>query len=428
MFTMVIRYIEDVIGANRFLGNGVHWKAGTFFALGMGTTLIEESLGAEPAFPPWLQTHHDVSADPQHLPAVTVDLAARLVNGRRASLLLPAQDDGLLTLAAATGISGSVAERVRVRLGEPVAGSVALERRALLVNQREVRPGNRDRGYLTGGFISVPVPLAGGSCGVLNVADARRPEGFQPDDLRALEALTTQVTTSLDHHQMSLRAYTDERTIHQLRRQVIEVQEAERQRLARDLHDEAGHALTAAVLRLDLEIAKQLEGSAAIVALNRAREQLVECAQTLHAIAFNLRPRILEDFGLHAALRSLARHIGEQSSLQVSVEISGDIWALAEIEELAILRVVQEALTNTQKHAGASTVRISLHYDARWLTLHIEDDGVGFSPPSPDSPAKRERISLGVHGMRERIELLNGTFWIGAGSAGGTLVSAVLPR
>ncbi|HEX7103296.1 MAG TPA: GAF domain-containing sensor histidine kinase [Nitrolancea sp.] len=390
--------------------------------------MIEESLGAEPAFPPWLQTHHDVSADPQHLPAVTVDLAARLVNGRRASLLLPAQDDGLLTLAAATGISGSVAERVRVRLGEPVAGSVALERRALLVNQREVRPGNRDRGYLTGGFISVPVPLAGGSCGVLNVADARRPEGFQPDDLRALEALTTQVTTSLDHHQMSLRAYTDQRTIHQLRRQVIEVQEAERQRLARDLHDEAGHALTAAVLRLDLEIAKQLEGSAAIVALNRAREQLVECAQTLHAIAFNLRPRILEDFGLHAALRSLARHIGEQSSLQVSVEISGDIWALAEIEELAILRVVQEALTNTQKHAGASTVRISLHYDARWLTLHIEDDGVGFSPPSPDSPAKRERISLGVHGMRERIELLNGTFWIGAGSAGGTLVSAVLPR
>jgi two-component system NarL family sensor kinase len=194
------------------------------------------------------------------------------------------------------------------------------------------------------------------------------------------------------------------------------------------LHDEAGHALTAAVLRLDLEIAKQLDGSAAIVALNRAREQLVECAQTLHAIAFNLRPRILEDFGLHAALRSLARHITEQSALQVSFETSGDIWTLAEMEELALLRVVQEALTNAQKHAGASTVRISLHYEARWLTLRIEDDGVGFAPGSLDSLAKRDRISLGVHGMRERIELLNGTFWIGVGSVGGTLVSAVLPR
>jgi signal transduction histidine kinase len=392
------------------------------------TALVEESLGAESAFPPWLQTHDVVAADPHRLPAITVDLAARLANGRRASLLLPSPEDGLLTVVAATGISGPIAERVRVRLGEPVAGAVALEQRALLVNQREVRPGNRDRGYLTGGFISVPVPLAEGSCGVLNVADARRPEGFQVDDLRALEALTTQVTTSLDHQQLRLRAHTDERTIYQLRRQVIEVQEAERQRLARDLHDEAGHALTAAVLRLDLEIAKQLDGSAAIVALNRAREQLVECAQTLHAIAFNLRPRILEDFGLHAALRSLARHITEQSGLQVSFEISGDVWTLAEMEELAILRVVQEALTNTQKHAGAGSVWISLHYDARRLTLRIEDDGVGFAPGSLDSPAKRDRISLGVHGMRERIELLNGTFWIGAGSTGGTLVSAVLPR
>jgi two-component system NarL family sensor kinase len=194
------------------------------------------------------------------------------------------------------------------------------------------------------------------------------------------------------------------------------------------LHDEAGHALTAAVLRLDLEIAKQLDDSAAIVALNRAREQLVECAQTLHTIAFNLRPRILEDFGLHAALRSLARHISEQSDLQVAVEITGDVWTLAEMEELAILRVAQEALTNTQKHAHASTVLISLHYDARQLTLRIEDDGVGFAPASSGSPAKRERVSMGIHGMCERIDLLNGSFWIGPGSYGGTVVSAVLPR
>jgi signal transduction histidine kinase len=396
---------------------------------GTGTALLEESLGADSAFPAWLQPYNDVSAESDRLPSVAVDLAARLVDGRRASLLLPSpQEDGLLTLAAATGISRPIIDRVRVRLGEPVAGAVALERRPLLVNQREIRPGHRDRGYLTGGFLSVPVPLAGGACGVLSVADARRPEGFQVEDLRALEALTTQVTTGLDQQQLRQRAYADERTIHQLRRQVIEVQEAERQRLARDLHDEAGHALTAAVLRLDLEIAKQLDDSASIVALTRAREQLVECAQTLHAIAFNLRPRILEDFGLHAALRSLARHVTEHSDLQVAVEISGDVWTLAEMEELAIVRVVQEALTNTQKHAHASTVQVSLQYDARLLALRIEDDGAGFAPPSSGAPSKRERISVGIHGMRERIELLNGTFWIGPGPSGGTVVSAVLPR
>ena len=390
--------------------------------------MVQESFGADRAFPGWLQTHDGVPANPQRAPAVTVDLAARLVNSRRASLLLPSGEDGLLSVAASTGISTSVADGVRVRLGEPVAGAVALERRPLLVNQREVRPGSRDRGYLTGGFISVPVPLAGGACGVLNVADARRPEGFQDDDLHALEALTTQVTPSLDQQQLYLRPGTDERTIHQLRRQVIEVQEAERQRIARDLHDEAGHALTAAVLRLDLEIAKHDEGSAAIVALNRAREQLVECAQTLHSIAFNLRPRILEDFGLHAALRSLARHTSEHSNLDVSFKIFGEAWALAEMEELALLRVVQESLTNTQKHARATVVRIGLNYDTRWLSLRIEDNGVGYAPSSPDARVKRDRVSMGVAGMRERIELFNGTFWIGQGPAGGTLVSAVLPR
>jgi signal transduction histidine kinase len=389
---------------------------------------MEESLAAQPAVPTWFQKYDDASTNENRLPGVTVDLAARLVNGRRASLLLPSLEDGMLTMAAATGISGSIAERVRVRLGEPVAGVVALERRPLLVNHHEVRPGNLERGYLTGGFMSVPVPLAGGSCGVLSVADARRPEGFQVEDLRALEALTTQVTTSLDYQQMSLRAHAHERTIQQLRRQVIEVQEAERQRIARDLHDEAGHALTAAVLRLDLEIAKQGEDSAVIVALNRARAQVVECTHALHSIAFNLRPRILEDFGLHAALRSLARRTMEHSDLQVSVEISGDVWTLVEMEELAVLRVVQEALTNTQKHARANSVHISLHYDARWLTVRIEDDGAGFTPGSPGSPTKRDRVPMGINGMRERIELFNGTFWIGAGPSGGTGVSVLLPR
>lgn len=389
---------------------------------------MEQSLSAQPIFPTWFQEHADVSANERRVPAVTVDLAVRLVNGRRASLLLPSHDGEVLTMAASIGIAGSIAERVRVRLGEPVAGIVALERRSLLANNHQVRPGNHSRGYLTGGFMSVPVPLEGGSCGVLNVADPRRPEGFQIDDLQALEALAMQVTSSLDYQQMSLRATIHERTVRRLRRQVIEVQEAERQRIARDLHDEAGHALTAAVLGLDVEIAKQPADASVMAALNRAREQLVECTQTLHTIAFNLRPRILEDFGLHAALRSLAHHTMEYSGLRVSVEISGDVWALAEMEELAILRVVQEALTNTRKHAQASTVVISLHYDPRWLTLRVEDDGAGL-PALPSTAAGRSReVPMGINGMRERIELFNGTFWIGASPSGGTFVSVALPR
>jgi signal transduction histidine kinase len=118
----------------------------------------------------------------------------------------------------------------------------------------------------------------------------------------------------------------------------------------------------------------------------------------------------------------------EHSNLQVSVEISGEDWALAEMEELAVLRLVQEALTNTRKHARANTVNISLRYEARWLTVHIEDDGDGLPTHSSIPTTTRNQAQMGLAGMRERIELFNGTFGIGASPSGGTLVSALLPH
>src|SRR5579884_2240283 len=109
--------------------------------------------------------------------STTVELAARISGGRRASLLLPDAERRTLRLAAAQGIPGRVAARVRVRLGEPVAGVVAQTRRPLIVNDHDVIPTHRSRGYQTGAFISVPVPLDDDGCGVLNVADPLRSEG-----------------------------------------------------------------------------------------------------------------------------------------------------------------------------------------------------------------------------------------------------------
>lgn len=359
---------------------------------------------------------------------VTVDIAARLVQGRRASLLLPAQDDEKLRIAAATGISSQIVDRVSIRVGEPVAGVVARDRRPMLSNERKVNPGKGQRGYLTGSFISVPVSLGGGPCGVLSVADSRAPGGFRDDDVHALETLTEQIGPCLRLNQMSRQVDVLERSVLQLRRQVIEVQEAERQRIARDLHDEAGHALTAAILRLDLEMKQRQGDLAAINTLNRARNELVKCAKSLHDIAFNLRPRILEDFGLHAAIRSLARYTMGLSSLNISVEIAGEAWALNETDELAIVRVVQECMTNAQKYANASRLSVKLHYETEHVTLHVEDNGVGLKPRPINSGKEVDRKSLGINGMRERVELLGGMFWIGPGPEGGTLVSALLPR
>ncbi|HEU5423814.1 MAG TPA: GAF domain-containing sensor histidine kinase [Nitrolancea sp.] len=378
--------------------------------------------------PSWSYVPDDAPAVERQALTGAVDLAARLAGGQRASLLLPDEPAGPLRVVAARGLATRLAGRVRVRLGEAVAGSVALSRRPLLVNERAVHPGHQARGYQTGAFISVPVPLPDDACGVLNVADPLRPEGFQSDDLYALEQLACQITTGLGAQQASRRNADLEQTVRQLRRQVVQVQEAERQRIARDLHDEAGHALTAAVLGLDLELMQLGGDPAAGAALRRAREQLVACSSTLHTIAFNLRPRILEDFGLHAALRSLARHSMELTDIEVTVAIEGPPWDLDEPHELAILRVVQEALNNARKYAQAGRVAIALRYEPRELTLEIADDGVGLSAQATAPLGHPSRAMLGIGGMRERIELLEGSFSIGQGAAGGTLIVARLPR
>jgi signal transduction histidine kinase len=262
---------------------------------------------------------------------------------------------------------------------------------------------------------------------VLNVADPLQPEVFQARDVRALERLAQTISKDLRFKYASQRASDPELTVQQVRYQIIHAQEAERKRIARDLHDEAGHALTAAVLRLDQELMRLTEISA-VDALQRVREQLVECSSKLHSIAFDLRPRILEDLGLHAALRSVALRTMELADLDVTVTITGSAWSLEEIKELVILRVVQEALTNVQKHAHATHVTIMLRYEESGLTLQIVDDGIGVPPRARAAKRDTGRVSLGIDGMRERIELFGGRFHVRRGRHGGTRITAHLPH
>lgn len=375
--------------------------------------------------PVWLHAlHHDT--DENRTLEHTVTTARQLTGARRVSLLLPSPDNAALSVAAASGMDARLAARVRVRLGKPVAGIVALNRQPVLTNTPTMTQHQRSRGYHTGSFISVPVPLDHDACGVLSVADPLCPGGFQPDDVQELEKLVQQVIQDLRFLHITRWAGELERTVQGLRRRVIEVQEAERQRIARDLHDEAGHVLTSAVLRLDLEMMQLAEGSA-VEALRQVREQLVECSGKLHTIAFDLRPRILEDLGLHAALRSVASQMMEISGLNVEITVQGSAWELDQIEELVVLRIVQEALTNVRKHAQASEVKVGLHYGADGIMLQIADDGIGIQARTGARIPVEGRVSIGIDGMRERVEQVGGKLSIRRGRTGGTCITAHLP-
>jgi signal transduction histidine kinase len=210
----------------------------------------------------------------------------------------------------------------------------------------------------------------------------------------------------------------------ELLRQVVAAQEAERQRIARELHDATGQSLTA--LGLGLRGVATSLGEAPLPVRGKLRqlEQLAAGAlDELRRLIADLRPSHLDDLGLPAALRWYAREVNQRSGLDVQVELCGDQRPLPTQMKIALFRVAQEALTNVVKHSGAAHARVLLTYGGQDATLAVEDDGVGF-----DEAAQRpNRPAWGLLGMRERAELLGGHFQVDSVPGQGTRVTVVIP-
>jgi two-component system, NarL family, sensor histidine kinase UhpB len=201
-------------------------------------------------------------------------------------------------------------------------------------------------------------------------------------------------------------------------RRALRAQEAERGRVARELHDEVGQLLTGVVL--------QLEGLAAAVPVDRRRDvagiqdNVREGVQTVREIARGLRPPALEEFGLRASLVALAVGFGERSGLTVRYHIDPALPALDAETELALYRVAQEAITNVARHAHAQAVQLSVHCDDRTLVLSVVDDGQGMS-------AADLKSANGVAGMRERALLVGASLSIADHPPQGTQVRLTVP-
>ena len=191
---------------------------------------------------------------------------------------------------------------------------------------------------------------------------------FTDADLRLAETFAPRAAVAVD---LSARVAGD------ALRRVVEAQELERRRLARELHDQTGQELTSVLLGLKaVEEAKSDEERAE--ALAAVREQVVETLHDVRRLAVELRPKALDDFGLVAALEHLRDTFSEQTGMRVDLEAHvGD--RLPSDVETALYRIVQEALTNIVKHAQASAVSIVLARSGRAITAVIEDDGRGFT-------------------------------------------------
>jgi len=200
-------------------------------------------------------------------------------------------------------------------------------------------------------------------------------------------------------------------------RQALRVQEGERKRVARELHDEVGQTLTAMMLQIEsitAKIPEDLRGE-----LDELRETTRLGAMDVRRIAVRLRPEALEDLGLQSALTALATSFGEHAGLQIDRRLQS-VGPLNEEQELVVYRVAQEALTNIARHARARHVELSLGEAASEVTLRVSDDGRGLPPDALTS-------ATGIRGMRERAMLIGAQLSIGTSNTGGTEVALRVP-
>ncbi len=242
--------------------------------------------------------------------------------------------------------------------------------------------------------------------------------------LRSFEVETQRQIAALQAARLE-EAHRREELRGELLRRVVAAQEAERQRIARELHDATGQALTALGLGLRSVATTARQDSEQAVARLRQLETLTTSAldELRHLIA-DLRPSHLDDLGLASTLRWYAKEVQNRAPLEVSVEISGGEYPLSPAIKIALFRVTQEALNNVIKHSGAKHARVRLAYQAREVSLQVDDDGCGFDSTSP---VIDRRPAWGLIGMQERTALLSGQFNIHASPGRGTLVEVVIP-
>ena len=259
----------------------------------------------------------------------------------------------------------------------------------------------------------VPLLISDRAIGVIAAHDKQAPDArFTDEDVRISEAFAERAAVAID---LSERVASDSL------RKVVEGQELERKRLARELHDETGQALTS--ILLGLRSIEEASGDREDIrnAVLSLRELVVSTLQDVRRLAVELRPTALDDFGLVPALERLAETFSEQTGVEVQVEGALGEQRLASETETALYRIVQEALTNVIKHAQATTVSVVLTKKGENVVAVIEDDGRGFDTSQPQGEG------LGLLGMRERIALLRGRVSVESSEGRGTTVAVEVP-
>lgn len=351
-------------------------------------------------------------------------------------------EPGSQTLAVRStfGFDAAACIGLRFRNGEAIGGQVfEAQAPALLKTVREVQeaqanmsPENLEHFQRAIGesevysALGVPLVSKGARLGALTVYSFSREAAFAETDVPILQALADQTTAAFENAQLYTELQAKEAARSELLEKVIEAQEEERQRVAREIHDELGQLLTRLSINLKMceaHIPSELTDATQNLA---ATQTLVwQTIEEAHRLIVELRPTLLDELGLQAALREELTQRLAPIGIESALTSDGALEHLPTPVAISVFRIAQEAITNIARHAHAEHASLSLHRDTAGLQVVIQDDGIGL--PSSWRDRTDGHRPLGLLGMQERASLLGGTLSVEPQQPHGTLVILRIP-
>jgi signal transduction histidine kinase len=253
---------------------------------------------------------------------------------------------------------------------------------------------------------------------------ARRQEAFRRDMRRllwqtVLLGLAVSVIVVVRLRVLEHRSEEAERQMRELSQQLVNTQEEERRNLSRELHDHVAQVLTG--LRMGLGGIERTSGDPRVsTVVAECRKLVDDMFRTVRDLALGLRPSMLDDFGLEAALEWHVRDFSRRCDVDVQLKMEGDFASLPDKHRTCVYRVIQEAMTNCARHAQAATILVEVTSHEGQLLVSVTDDGIGLDPD-------RGRRGLGLRGIEERVKELRGSMTISRRGGAGTTVGVLLP-
>jgi PAS domain S-box-containing protein len=238
-------------------------------------------------------------------------------------------------------------------------------------------------------------------------------DGKAARTIGVLQDITDQKLAEEDHHRLS--------------QQLLRTRDEERRNMARELHESAGQSLAAlkmALGRLRDELPRKNKLARSLLQL--ATDLAEGAVREVRTVSYLMHPPLLDEAGLAPALRWYAKGFAERSGIELSVDVSDDFGRQSQEIETTVFRIVQEALTNVHRYSGSRTARIILTHEDGMVRAEIRDNGCGLEVPSFD-PTREMALGVGIAGMRERVQQLNGEFELESAPGKGTTVRAILP-